>query len=89
MGGSAVISRGISAFMARDWDAARVAKDEYWADRIDRLGAEEALRVAEELRQHALAQLPGWPSDEDRQADGDAHARLSELMRRGDRARSP
>ena len=38
------ITRGIGAFMTRDWPAARDAKDAYWAERVGRLGPLEALR---------------------------------------------
>jgi hypothetical protein len=33
-----VITRGIREFVARDWRAAREAKDAYWSARIERLG---------------------------------------------------
>ena len=47
---ASVISRGIRAMVAWDWDAARVNKDTYWSERIARLGPAEGLRVADELR---------------------------------------
>src|SRR5687768_9923078 len=56
-----MITRGIRAFVARDWEAARESKASYWAERIDRLGAAEGLRIAEQLRRHVLACDPGWP----------------------------
>ena len=40
-----VITRGIREFMARDWEALRELKDRHWADRIQRLGAAEGLRI--------------------------------------------
>lgn len=77
-----VISRGIREYVARDWGAAREAKEAYWAERIARLGPGEAFRIAEELRRQALSQHPHWPSPEDRRLDLGAHEHLAELLRR-------
>jgi hypothetical protein len=77
-----MITRDIRQFMSRDWRRARDAKDEYWAGRIRQLGAEEAFRVAEELRLQNICQNPNWPSNEDRQEDLAAHMRLAELLQR-------
>ena len=33
-----MLTRGIRAFMARDWQRAREAKDAYWAERVQPLG---------------------------------------------------
>ena len=56
-----MISRGIRAYMAREWRTARAAKDAYWAERIARYGPLEGLRIADELRRQALLHNPGWP----------------------------
>jgi hypothetical protein len=77
-----MITRGIREFVSRDWDAARKAKDDYWGERIARLGLLEAFRIAEELRSQALVQNPGWPRPDERAQDLEAHARLSALLRR-------
>ena len=82
-----MVTRGIREFMARDWRAVRDAKDDYWADRISRLGAIEGLRIAEELRRQALLLDPAWPRPADRREDLLAHVRLAELFRRADSAR--
>jgi hypothetical protein len=82
-----VITRGIKEFVERDWASVRLAKDAYWAERIARLGPAEGFRVAHELRRQALLHDPGWPHPDDRQADLEAHIRLSALLRRADRAR--
>ena len=74
--------RGIQDYVSRDWDAVRLAKDRYWAERIRRLGAAEGLRVGDELRRQAQALHPDWPSQADREADLDHHVRLAELLRR-------
>ncbi|HEV8392980.1 MAG TPA: hypothetical protein VGQ37_01850 [Vicinamibacterales bacterium] len=81
------ITRGIREFVSRDWRAAREAKDRYWGQQVKRLGSAEALRIADELRRQVLQQVPGWPSAEQREADLQAHIRLSELLTRAGRAR--
>ena len=77
-----MVTRGIREFMARDWRAARDAKDDYWGERISRLGAIEGLRIAEGLRRQALLLDPAWPHPAERRDDLLAHIRLSELFRR-------
>jgi hypothetical protein len=82
-----VITRDIREFVARDWAAARDAKDDYWGARIATLGPAEGLRIAGELRAQVIAMQPDWPTPEDREADLASHARLSQLFRRADAAR--
>ena len=82
-----MITTGIREFMSRDWTAVRAVKDTYWHERVARLGPLEGWRIGDELRRQVLALHPSWPSEEDRQPDVDAHARLSEMMRRADSAR--
>ncbi len=77
-----MIERGIREFVSREWEAARSSKDEYWAERVARLGPLESFRISEELRQQALLQHPGWPHPSDRRDDILSHVRLSELLRR-------
>jgi hypothetical protein len=77
-----VITRGIRDYVARDWDAARQAKDTYWAERIARLGAGEGWRIADELRRQAIVLDPDWPHPDDRDRDLQAHVRLALLLRR-------
>ncbi len=81
-----MISRNIRAYLARDWAAIRDAKDAYWAERIERLGPAEGLRIAEELRREAGLLNPAWPSEDDRREDYEAHVRWRSLL---DRARRP
>ena len=86
------ITRGLRAFMARDWRGARGARDGYWAERVGRLGPLEALRIADELRRQALLQHPDWPDAASRRDDLRHHVRMTELFARADaalRARSP
>lgn len=76
-----MITRGIKAFLSRDWRAVREAKDDYWADRIARLGPQEGLRIADELRRQVVLQDPDWPRPDDRQEDLRAHVRLAQRLR--------
>ncbi len=85
--GPNTITRGIHAFMARDWQRARAAKDAYWAERVRRLGPLEALRIADELRRQALLQHPDWPDAASRRDDLRHHVRMTELFARVDAAR--
>lgn len=82
-----MVTRGIREYISRDWQSARDSKDDYWAERIARLGPAEGLRIAGELRDQVLAVNPGWPSADERHADVACHARLAELFRRADSAR--
>jgi hypothetical protein len=84
---SASVTEGIAEFVARDWAAARAAKDAYWAARIRRLGPLEGFRIADELRRQMLAIDPQWPSEAERRDDLANHQRVSELLCRADRAR--
>ena len=78
-----MITRGLRSFLDRDWAAVREAKDAYWAEVTRQNGPLEAFRITHELREQARLLHPGWPSVADRAADLEAHARLSEHLRRG------
>ena len=82
-----MITRGIREFMSRDWQAARDAKDTYWAERVRRLGPSEALRIADELRRQALLLRPDWRNATNRTDDLRHHVRMTELFARVDAAR--
>ena len=82
-----IVTRGIREFAARDWQAARDAKDTYWAERIRRLGPSEALRIADELRRQALLQRPAGQDAASRRDDLRHHVRMTELFARVDAAR--
>ena len=77
-----VMTRDIRRYMSRDWQAARDAKDTYWATRVSRLGPGKGLRIADELRRQAIRQNPCWPSEDDRRDDLAAHLRLAARLRR-------
>lgn len=72
----------VRSFAARDWELVERAKRRYWAARKGRMSAVEALAVAEGLRLHARALRPDWPSPAERDADVEAHARVSASLRR-------
>ena len=74
--------RDIQAFVQRDWDSVRAAKERYWAERIRKLGPAEGFRIGDELRRQKLALDPDWPSPAEREADLAHHVRLAELFRR-------
>ena len=82
-----MITRGIEALVRRDWARVRAAKDEYWGERIGRLGAAEGFRIADELRRQVLLQDSTWPGPAERDADLQSHIRCSALLRRADRTR--
>ena len=82
-----VVTDGIRAFMARDWQRARDAKDAYWAERVARLGPIEAMRIADELRRQVRLQHPDWPDAASRKDDLRQHVRMNELFDRVDAAR--
>jgi hypothetical protein len=82
-----MVSRGIREFVARDWALARRSKEIYWRDRIVRLGAAEAFRIADELRREVLVLNPTWPDAEQRRLDVASHVRVAELLRRAGPAR--
>ena len=82
-----MLTRGIRAFMARDWQRVRDAKDAYWAARVQRLGPVEAMRIADELRRQVLLQHPGWPDAASRRDDLRHHARMTDLFASVDAAR--
>jgi hypothetical protein len=84
-----MITRGIRAFVARDWGAAREAKNLHWSERISRLGAVEGLRAAEALRQQMLALHSGWPNAESRRVDIEFHAEMAARLRRVGTASRP
>ena len=82
-----MVTRGAREFADRAWRALRDSKDDYWGARIALLGPAEGLRIAGELRAQVIAMHPDWPAPQERDADLNSHARLSELFRRADATR--
>lgn len=69
------------AFARRDWRAIEESKRQRWADQKAHMQPADALQVGDELRHHANALHPDWPTKEDRQRDLATHARVSESLR--------
>jgi hypothetical protein len=72
----------IRDYVRRDWGLVRELKDRYWAERKRTLTPDEALSIADQLRQHAQALRPDWPDAQDRAADLQVHACVSASLRR-------
>lgn len=67
----------------RDYKHARASKVAYWAD----LTPAERIRLADELRRHALLLHPEWPTDEQRALDVESHIQVAERLERAAAAR--
>ena len=76
----------IKAYVDRDWHLIRELKDRYWATRKGALRPEEALRIADTLRQQVRILRPSWPSERERESDRESHTHVAECLRR---VRSP
>jgi hypothetical protein len=76
------LADGLREYMARDWAAVRESKEAALAERLDRLGPAESLRMADELRQFARSVGSDPAAPDLRAADLEAHERLSALLRR-------
>lgn len=68
-------------FATRDWSAIADDKARYWADRKASMSPADVLQLGDDLRRHALAVRPDWPSAADRAADRETHRRVSEALR--------
>jgi len=77
----------ILAFANRDWRAIAAMKRRRWVEQKSRMTPAEALRVGDELRYHAQALHPDWPTEADRRDDLAVHIRVSESLRRVDPSR--
>ncbi len=71
-----------AGLLDRPYEELEALEAEHWRRRKEALGLGEGLRIADELRAHALAVRPDWPSDEERAADLAHHARLAAELRR-------
>jgi hypothetical protein len=79
------ITDGLREYLARDWAAVRESKEAALAQRLDRLGPAESLRMADELRLFARSVGSDPGAADLRAADLEAHRRLSDLLRRASR----
>lgn len=71
----------VRAFVRRDWSAVAESKAGFWADRKRAMTPDEALAVAEMLRQHARTLKPDWPDQRERDEDLAAHTRVADALR--------
>ncbi|HEY3383100.1 MAG TPA: hypothetical protein VGK32_15120 [Vicinamibacterales bacterium] len=69
------------AFAHRDWSLVAEAKAEFWRDRKRDRTADDTLAIGEQLRQHARAVRPDWPTESERAADLAVHLRVTEALR--------
>ena len=76
-----------AGLLDRPWDELEALEAEHWRRRKEALGLGESLRIADQLRAHALAVRPDWPSDEERAADLAHHVRFAAKLRRVGTAR--
>ena len=79
------LTDGLRDYLARDWTAVRESKDAALAERLDRLGPAESLRMADELRRFARSVGADPAAADLRAADLEAHERLCALLRRASR----
>lgn len=68
-------------FALRNWAAVADGKARYWAERKGVMSAAEALRLGAELRAYVSSLRPDWPTEAEREADLDTHARVASALR--------
>jgi hypothetical protein len=78
---AAVDRHAILAFVGRDWSQVAEAKAAFWRGRKPGRSASEILAAADDLRRHAQAMKPGWPTEDERRADLAVHERVAEALR--------
>lgn len=71
----------VLAFVNRDWEAARKLKEDHWVGSKRGLTPREILKQGEDLWRHTRTVRPEGPSEAERQADLENHARVSRLLR--------
>jgi hypothetical protein len=71
----------VLAFAHRDWARVAEAKTAFWRERKRILTPAGILAIGEQLRQHARAVRPDWPSTADRETDLAVHLRVTEALR--------
>ncbi len=69
--------RALEEFVNRSWSEMEGLKHTYWRD--TRLEPSKLIRIADELRSYCRAVRPDWPSEHDRRADVESHARVAQL----------
>jgi urease accessory protein UreF len=74
-------TEGVIEYVNRDWKAIERMKRQVRAEIRSHMTASEALRRGDELRRHAHALHPEWPTEEQRRRDLLTHIRVSEALR--------
>lgn len=74
-------SDDVTRFAKRDWPAIDAAKDQDWLRRKQAMSPAQVLQRSDDLRRHAHALRPDWPSRADRIADVETHARVGQALR--------
>jgi hypothetical protein len=72
----------VERFARRDWGAIASSKAIHWEQVREADGVEVVLRITDALLEQARFSHPGWPTEEDRRQDLEAHAQLSDRLRR-------
>ncbi len=70
----------ILEFVRRDWALVAEAKSTFWRNRKSGRSAAEILAMGDQLRRHAQAVRPDWPTEAERVADLEVHARVAEAL---------
>jgi hypothetical protein len=70
----------ILAFARRNWAMLAESKSRYWLDRKRSLSAADLLAIGDQLRRHAMAIHPDWPTDAGRASDLPTHERVTEAL---------
>ena len=70
----------IRAFVKRDWAAVADLKATYW-DNLKTSAPGLGTAVGDELRRHAIALRPKWPTAENRREDLATHARVAAALK--------
>jgi hypothetical protein len=77
---SDVTAAQIREYAGRDWALVERSKEDHWVAQRAAMTPDEALALADGLRQFARELRPDWPSEEDREEDFAAHQRLVRLL---------
>jgi hypothetical protein len=72
----------VRSFVRRDWSAVASSKAIHWERVRESEGVGVVLRITDELLEQARSSHPGWPTEEDRRKDLEAHTQLSDRLRR-------
>jgi hypothetical protein len=70
----------LRAFAERDWAAVADLKVAYWAN-LNTSAPGLATAVGDELRRHAIALRPKWPTAQDRREDLATHTRVAAALK--------